>query len=312
MKTKSIFLVLALVAFVVLSVNLYVVLSSKTLKVLSEDDAIDIMLIEYPKLAEYQTTDLPPSSILSKQRRDGWYLGFIQRGSGVPGILDAQCYFVNNDKTITVIGEYTRESEAVVQEIALETCLPGVSVSEAPPNTPEVPPITPEITTGLGLGERGTFEDIAIIPLSVEEDSRCPVDVTCIQAGTVRLKIQVISRSGTSTSIVTLGKSFTTEGVQITLTDVTPIKNSKITTVESSYRFNFTVVKQDTPVVINPNKKCYIGGCSAQLCSDQPDMVSTCEFREQYACYQTAVCERQVSGQCGWTETTELRACLGT
>lgn len=55
---------------------------------------------------------------------------------------------------------------------------------------------------------------------------------------------------------------------------------------------------------------CYIGGCSSQICSDQKDMVSTCEWTESYACYKTATCERQASGQCGWTETTELRSCL--
>lgn len=55
---------------------------------------------------------------------------------------------------------------------------------------------------------------------------------------------------------------------------------------------------------------CYIGGCSSQICSDQPDAVSSCEYREEYSCYQTATCERQASGQCGWTETTALNTCL--
>ncbi len=55
---------------------------------------------------------------------------------------------------------------------------------------------------------------------------------------------------------------------------------------------------------------CYIGGCSQQLCSDQPDAVSTCEYREEYSCYQTATCERQSSGQCGWTQSTALNTCL--
>jgi hypothetical protein len=56
--------------------------------------------------------------------------------------------------------------------------------------------------------------------------------------------------------------------------------------------------------------KCYIGGCSSQICSDQPDMASTCEWREEYACYKTAKCERQASGACGWTATAELNICL--
>ncbi len=55
---------------------------------------------------------------------------------------------------------------------------------------------------------------------------------------------------------------------------------------------------------------CYIGGCSGQLCTDSPDIASTCEWRESYACYQNTTCERQASGQCGWTETPELKACL--
>lgn len=56
---------------------------------------------------------------------------------------------------------------------------------------------------------------------------------------------------------------------------------------------------------------CVVGGCSNQLCVDasEGDVVSTCEYREEYACYQTASCERQASGQCGWTDTAELQQC---
>ena len=55
---------------------------------------------------------------------------------------------------------------------------------------------------------------------------------------------------------------------------------------------------------------CYTGGCSGQYCSDHEGLISTCEFRPEYACYQTATCERQADGVCGWTETPELNACL--
>lgn len=55
---------------------------------------------------------------------------------------------------------------------------------------------------------------------------------------------------------------------------------------------------------------CYVGGCSSQICSDDPGAISTCEFKEEYACYQNAKCERQASGQCGWTETPDLLMCL--
>jgi len=56
--------------------------------------------------------------------------------------------------------------------------------------------------------------------------------------------------------------------------------------------------------------ECFVGGCSGQVCSDQQGVITTCEWREEYACYQTATCERQADGGCGWTRTPELQACL--
>lgn len=58
-------------------------------------------------------------------------------------------------------------------------------------------------------------------------------------------------------------------------------------------------------------KGCVVGGCSSQLCVEEGrDVVSTCEWSEKYSCYQKAKCERQSSGQCGWTETKELLMCI--
>ena len=57
--------------------------------------------------------------------------------------------------------------------------------------------------------------------------------------------------------------------------------------------------------------ECYVGGCSGQLCvgPGEPD-VSTCEWRDEYACYGQATCERQPDGRCGWTPTPEFDECL--
>lgn len=57
---------------------------------------------------------------------------------------------------------------------------------------------------------------------------------------------------------------------------------------------------------------CFVGGCSGQVCSDQAGVITTCEWRPEYACYRTATCERQPDGKCGWTPTPELEACLGS
>lgn len=68
----------------------------------------------------------------------------------------------------------------------------------------------------------------------------------------------------------------------------------------------------DEPVIVDDGDmepKCIVTGCSGQICADK-EMPSICDFRPQYACYQKATCERQITGECGWTETEELNACL--
>lgn len=57
---------------------------------------------------------------------------------------------------------------------------------------------------------------------------------------------------------------------------------------------------------------CVIAGCSSQLCVDASmgDIMTTCEYRAEYACYQGATCTRQADGVCGWTETAALTACI--
>ena len=63
----------------------------------------------------------------------------------------------------------------------------------------------------------------------------------------------------------------------------------------------------ETPIL---SGECKITGCSGQICTEE-EVITTCEFLSEYACYKTAKCERQEDGKCGWTPTEELVACLG-
>lgn len=54
---------------------------------------------------------------------------------------------------------------------------------------------------------------------------------------------------------------------------------------------------------------CVVSGCSSEICSDE-EMMSTCQFKPEYACYAKAKCERLSSGQCGWNKTSEYKACI--
>ena len=58
---------------------------------------------------------------------------------------------------------------------------------------------------------------------------------------------------------------------------------------------------------------CRAAGCSGQLCVsaiEADNIITTCEYRAEYACYKTAKCERQSDGNCGWTQSGALKQCL--
>lgn len=179
-------------------------------------------------------------------------------------------------------------------------------VNEPAPETPETPSTPTETppqalsygTVTARLGQTLAFPGSTFSLTNIVEDSRCPKDVTCIQAGTVRVR----AVSGGNTTTLELGKKTVFAGHTISLDAVTPSRVSTAQTGAGEYRFTLTVSRG--------LGICYVGGCSAQLCTDRPDAVSTCEWTEAYACYKTAVCERQATGQCGWTQSASLTQCL--
>ncbi len=101
---------------------------------------------------------------------------------------------------------------------------------------------SPEMLQGeAALGQSIVLSGTTLTPLKVLEDSRCPEDVQCIQAGTVRLLIQLQSATGVATSSISLHGNATTEAGSITFTDVAPAKQSKHQIKENEYVFSFTV-----------------------------------------------------------------------
>jgi hypothetical protein len=60
----------------------------------------------------------------------------------------------------------------------------------------------------------------------------------------------------------------------------------------------------------NLKKPCVVGGCSGEICSDEP-MISSCMFNPKFGCYKDAKCKRNAKGICSWTMTSKLERCLG-
>ena len=141
------------------------------------------------------------------------------------------------------------EQEEVVCTADAYKCPDGTYVGRTGPKCEFVCPNgTPtsqkEILLQAKLAQQVSGLDVQIIPLEVIEDSRCPTDVQCIQAGTVKVKAQLVSGLGTATEVFTLNQSITTEAEVITLIDVIPEKISTTSISQAHYRFTFRVTKR--------------------------------------------------------------------
>lgn len=84
---------------------------------------------------------------------------------------------------------------------------------------------------------------VTIKPLSMQ-DSRCPIGVQCVQAGTVKLKAELTSGMGTATQEFTLNVPITTEAETITLISVRPEAEAGKKIRITDFRFIFKVEKR--------------------------------------------------------------------
>lgn len=74
------------------------------------------------------------------------------------------------------------------------------------------------------------------------------------------------------------------------------------------YKITYTASVERPAVPKKP--ACRPSGCSGEICADE-EVFTTCIYKEEFACYKKAKCERQKDGQCAWTLTQELLQCLG-
>jgi hypothetical protein len=62
-----------------------------------------------------------------------------------------------------------------------------------------------------------------------------------------------------------------------------------------------------------PTGECITTGCSGTICAKPGyDVMTTCEMKAEYQCYQGAECKVQPSGECGWTMDDRLQRCLAS
>lgn len=137
------------------------------------------------------------------------------------------------------------------------------------------------------------------------------VDVNCFAKNGAALLT-----NGNLTATVTVGNK--TETVALPNPDPDGGAQIRKLAIAKAGRYTFTCKNSnnscsDTDQFTVANSlSCKRGGCSGQLCLDSriQDMVTTCEFKPEYACYQAAECKVQADGNCGFTPSDTLTACL--
>jgi hypothetical protein len=96
-------------------------------------------------------------------------------------------------------------------------------------------------TITAALEQTISLGSISITPLAVLEDSRCPADVACIQAGTVRVSAMLSSSLGSGEKEFVVGEPVTTEAETLTLVEVAPERVSDSSIDDDEYRFTFRI-----------------------------------------------------------------------
>lgn len=137
-------------------------------------------------------------------------------------------------------------------------CPDGSVVGRTGPNCEfsECPAVQIKEETTAGLNQKILNVEVYITPLEVVSDSRCPVDVTCIWAGEVKLKVKLEKAGITDTIEITLNKPVEFAGYEVTLKEVAPIKKAEEIIINTEYRFTFVV----TPYIAAATKAGSISG----------------------------------------------------
>jgi hypothetical protein len=106
-----------------------------------------------------------------------------------------------------------------------------------------------EGTASAGLGETASFGEVAVTPLRVEEESRCPFGVQCVQAGTVRLAVRIEQRGAATERVLRLEQPLRLgSGAWLTLAAVCPHPRHPGTIRPDQYHFTFALALNSPPL----------------------------------------------------------------
>lgn len=148
------------------------------------------------------------------------------------------------------------EFHGLGESVTLYAAREGVTYSCTPQPKPNQPPFnwggegvepisgsSVSVKARVGVPVQALGETITI--RKVLEDSRCPADVQCIQAGTMRLDALVRGGMGDGQITLELGKTGTTEVNAFRFVSATPARTSGEEIAEADYEFTLEVTRRD-------------------------------------------------------------------
>ena len=106
------------------------------------------------------------------------------------------------------------------------------------------------------LGHTARLGPLAVTPMTIVEDSRCPTGVQCIQAGTVRLQARIIDLGPDRSTILDLGVPQPLNGGWVSLARVCPYPVHGGTRPPRDYRFLLVLSRSENPSIVD------VPGCS--------------------------------------------------
>jgi hypothetical protein len=100
----------------------------------------------------------------------------------------------------------------------------------------------------------------------------------------------------------------TTEAEMISFVGAAPYPKAGSALLASDYLLTFDVSLRKTATPGTAGA-CYVGGCSGEVCSDQPNVASNCMYKSEFACYKKASTCETTNYWCVWMDTDE---CIGS
>ncbi len=98
-------------------------------------------------------------------------------------------------------------------------------------------------TSTLSIGETKEINGVQVSLESITQDSRCPIDVQCIQKGNISAQVNLRLPYQTEKVNLSLGAPIGFGDYDITITDLSPQKSSGQEIATSSYRATFLIMK---------------------------------------------------------------------